>query len=261
MRDILREFVLKNQSCNLLDGDFKDAVKRSLFHLLVCGSTGSGKSAVVSDLINNIEGDVVVIDPFASKEDWDGLMVIRIPIPLSEYELQHHRMSRGYVEHMLSHPVYSEISAEIKRRRERWYNGDRDFTPLNFVLEEVYAPPTKINDLFDDCEKVRIRYIFISCVNPCLPAKRMMMSTEEKEIIAEHFNIVTTGIWTIKNARHWSQYSLLWSLEQRKYPATINEYYEMQIPEYTDDLYKINPREAVQPETQDLVDRIKANIN
>jgi hypothetical protein len=98
-------------------------------HLLVIGSTGSGKTTLVRALLTGKRGAVLILDPKNRPGKWGGIEAIGLDDD-AEYT---------YIERALQH-----VLLVLRQRQRALNNGADDFTPLAVVVDE--AP-----DVADEC--------------------------------------------------------------------------------------------------------------
>ena len=219
-------------------------------HWMILAPTGFGKSALLAEIINRIDGDLIVTDPHAEPGDWKGLEII----------------GKGGREEEVDRMI-DETLEEVRLRYTRRDRGDKSYPNLTNVIEEFPAIAlVQVEDkdrkvVFKkwrqknllEARKVHIRNIYIS------QGKSVeTLGIKGQSELLENLNIIRGGSFAITHAKSLGNEALYhWLLKQDR-PATVNDC-GLIIPEIEklEDVGKINPRPELHPETQDLVRRIK----
>jgi hypothetical protein len=89
-------------------------------HTAIIGSTGTGKTTLTTWLASQLQGEALVIDPHYCAGDWSGLHVVGAGQNYSEVA-----------------DVMQLALGEMARRYKLRNQGQREFTPLTLIIEEV----------------------------------------------------------------------------------------------------------------------------
>ena len=109
----------------------------SIPHLLLLAPTGWGKTTNGGYILSKLPGDMIVIDPHAEPQQWGNIPVIR-PRTTRNGD----KIIRDYsnIARLL------ELVEGMKGDRyERRSEGDKNFTPLNLIIEEFPAVATGLS--------------------------------------------------------------------------------------------------------------------
>lgn len=117
-------FILTGEDCFLVINSYPDDAP----HVLVVGSTGSGKTWLAQALVATRGGKIAILDPKWKPGKWGGTFAVTIDQDLSYSSLER---------------ACQHILEELKRRQVAMMNGKEPVEELTIVVEEL---PTLIGE-------------------------------------------------------------------------------------------------------------------
>lgn len=193
---------------------------KQLPHIMILGSTGSGKTTLVNEVLNNIEGDVIICDPHSYPGLWGNLPVV------SDY---------GEISKLLV-----SCTLEMYRRYALRRQGKQlEFTPINLLIDEFPGvanhPQIKRQYPHDDttkdsifiywfqrwlCEarKVNMRMILLS-----QGSSVKSLNLQGQSELLENLNILRLGKFAKKHANSTNDDTLTQWIKSQKRPGMIDD--------------------------------------
>ena len=177
-------------------------------HVMIEGSTGTGKTSLAEWLLSLLSGDRLVITPKRRVSQWRGMKVVGAPLDFR-----------------LIADTFEQLLDEMKSRYELMNIGQEDYPPLNFVVDEyplIAANCDGISDtmlmLVRAAREAGMRLILIA-----QGSEGKALDIEGQTSVRECFTRVRLGKHAIEHARKLKAAELVEWLEQQDRPCMVDD--------------------------------------
>lgn len=177
-------------------------------HLMIEGSTGTGKTSLAEYVLSLLPGERMVITPKRKVSQWKGLNVIGSPLNFPAI-----------------HDAFDMLLIEMQIRYGLMDGGSEDYPPLNFVVDEYPLIAANCDGLSDTmmmlvraAREANMRMLLIA-----QGSEGKALDIEGQTSVRECFTRIRLGKSALDHAKKLKRPNLMTWLEQQSRPCMVDD--------------------------------------
>lgn len=198
----------QNETLELFDWELLRTSPQHFPHLMIEGSTGTGKTTLAEWILSLLPGERLIITPKRRVSQWKGLEVIGTPLRFPDILR-----------------AFDMLTEEMFKRYSLMCRGFEDYPLLNFVVDEYPLIASNCDGISDQmlnlvraAREAEMRMILIA-----QGTEGKALDIEGQTSVRECFTRIRLGKFALDHARRLRQPNLIAYLEKQARPCMVDD--------------------------------------